>query len=113
MSTTQKSVGETTRKPRRDSHSAAREAVPPRRLRSRPCSDLIEPNGAARNDTASREKPASRNALDRAPIVASVEYTTPGSPLDERLRRVQTRALLELLGRHRAPKQPRGKENDC
>jgi hypothetical protein len=30
----------------------------------------------------------------------SIEYTKPGSPLDEHLRREQTRALLDLLADH-------------
>jgi hypothetical protein len=40
--------------------------------------------------------------------LVSVEYTKPGSPLDEQLRREQTHALLDLLAdrehRHRDPK---------
>ncbi|HEX4837436.1 MAG TPA: hypothetical protein VFV03_02790 [Solirubrobacteraceae bacterium] len=30
----------------------------------------------------------------------SVKYTKPGTPLDEQLRREQTRALLDLLADH-------------
>jgi hypothetical protein len=35
--------------------------------------------------------------LDEAPVVVTVEHTKPGSPLDEHLRREQTRVLLDLL----------------
>ena len=38
-----------------------------------------------------------RDDLASAPITISIEQTAPGSPLDERLRREQTRALLDLL----------------
>jgi hypothetical protein len=46
-------------------------------------------------------KPTQRRAihddLASAPITISIEQTAPGSPLDERLCREQTRALLDLL----------------
>lgn len=38
-----------------------------------------------------------RDDLASAPITISIEQTAPGSPLDERLCREQTRALLDLL----------------
>jgi hypothetical protein len=34
---------------------------------------------------------------DDAEIVINIEHTTPGTPLDDHLRKEQTRALLELL----------------
>ncbi len=46
-------------------------------------------------------KPTQRRAthddLASTRITISIEQTVPGSPLDERLRREQTRALLDLL----------------
>jgi hypothetical protein len=35
-------------------------------------------------------------------VVVSIEHTKPGSPLDEHLRREQTRALLDLLADYAA-----------
>jgi hypothetical protein len=40
----------------------------------------------------------------------SVEYTKPGSPLDEHLRREQTRALLDLLADHARRQRSRGSQ---
>src|SRR5258705_13813382 len=40
---------------------------------------------------------ATHDDLASAHITISIEEATPGSPLDERLRREQTRALLNLL----------------
>jgi hypothetical protein len=110
MSTTRKAAPKTPRKPRRDSHPATRSATPSGRLRSRPCSALIKPDGTPRNHATSSRKPASGDPLDGAPIVVSVEYTTPGSPLDEHLRREQTRALLNLLADHARRQRSRGSQ---
>jgi hypothetical protein len=110
MSTTRKPAPKTPRKPRRDSHPATQSAAPSGRLRSRPCSALIASNGAPRNHATSSGKPASSDPLDGAPIVVSVEYTTPGSPLDEHLRREQTRALLDLLADHARRQRRQGSQ---
>jgi hypothetical protein len=110
MSTTRKAVSKTPRKPRRDSHPATRSAAPSGRLRSRPCSALIKPDETPRNRAASSWKPAAGDPLEGAPIVVSVEYTKPGSPLDEHLRREQTRALLDLLADHARRQRSRGSQ---
>jgi hypothetical protein len=47
-----------------------------------------------------RTKPrraARKTVWDDAEIVVDIKYTEPGTPLDERLRAEQTRALLDLL----------------
>lgn len=95
-----KTTPKSPRTPRRGGHPATRSAVRSGRLRSRPCSALIEPNGAPRNHATPRRKSAASDPLDGAPIVVSVQYTKPGTPLDEQLRREQTRALLDLLADH-------------
>lgn len=60
-------------------------------------------------------EPARRRATDdlaSAEINISIEQTVPGTPLDERLRREQTRALLDLLvdvsARRRADRRQAG-----
>jgi hypothetical protein len=40
---------------------------------------------------------ARKTDWDDAEIVVDIQYTTPGTPLDDRLRIEQTRVLLELL----------------
>lgn len=107
MSTERKLAPKTPRKPCRNSHPATRPAAPSGRLRSRPCSALIASNDAPRNHATSSGKLVSSDSLDRAPIVISVEYTKPGSPLDEHLRREQARALLNLLADHACRNQNR------
>lgn len=95
---------------------ATKPAATVRTLRSRPGSALIEgddprPSGhpQKRASRARRPKrsPAPRDPLDGAPIVVSIEHTKPGSPLDEHLRREQTRALLDLLADHVARQRKR------
>jgi hypothetical protein len=46
--------------------------------------------------TPSRRRPT-HDDFANARITITIQQTTPGSPLDERLRREQTRALLDLL----------------
>lgn len=95
---------------------ATKPAATVRTLRSRPGSALIEgddprPSGHAPQRRRSRSdpsrSPAPRDPLDGAPIVVSIEHTKPGSPLDEHLRREQTRALLDLLADHVARQRKR------
>ena len=71
-------------------HTSGRSACPRKDLRS--AADRarhVEPKPARRR--------ATHNDLANARITISIEQTVPGSPLDERLRREQTRALLDLL----------------
>ncbi len=91
-------------------------AADARTLRSRPGSALIEddeprPSGHAPQRRRSRSGPnrsqAPSDPLDGAPIVVSIEHTKPGSPLDDHLRREQTRALLDLLADHVARQRKR------
>ena len=103
-----------------DTSSACPPATTPaaddRTLRSRPGSALIEdddsrPSGHAPQRRRSRSGPsrsqAPRDPLEGAPVVVSIEHTKPGSPLDEHLRREQTRALLDLLADHVARQRKR------
>jgi len=94
-----------TKSARRACNQTTRRAPAVRTLRSRPGSALIGSADASRRSRDSeqchgRPDPASDDPLDRAQIVVSIEHTTPGSPLDEQLRREQTRALLDLLADH-------------
>ena len=102
-------------------HQATPKAPAVRALRSRPGSALIEADGSrSSGHSRTRQRPpaAGRNAdgggaLDEAQIVVSVKYTKPGSPLDEYLRREQTRALLDLLAdRERRSKRIKGAKDD-
>jgi hypothetical protein len=71
-------------------HAGGRSACPRKDLRS--AADRarhVEPKPARRR--------ATHDDLATARITVSIEQTVPGSPLDERLRREQTRALLDLL----------------
>jgi hypothetical protein len=43
------------------------------------------------------ESAAKRTPLDDLDIEMKIEYTTPGTPLDDRLRREQAAAILALL----------------
>lgn len=56
-----------------------------------------EPRKARAN---SRRGPR-RTDWDDAKIVVNIEHTKPGTPLDDYLRKEQTRALLELLAAYR------------
>jgi hypothetical protein len=38
-----------------------------------------------------------KSAWDNAEVVVSIEYTRPGTALDDHLRKEQTRAVLDLL----------------
>ena len=44
-----------------------------------------------------RPRCARRSVWDDAQIVVNIEYTKPGTALDNHLRKEQTRALLDLL----------------
>jgi hypothetical protein len=44
-----------------------------------------------------RPRPARKSVWDDAEIVIDIEYTRPGTALDDHLRKEQTRALLDLL----------------
>lgn len=46
---------------------------------------------------APRRRGTRQNDWDNAKIVVNIEYTKPGTALDDYLRREQTRALLDLL----------------
>lgn len=68
--------------------------VAERRLRSGEVEDVRparEPGRSPRLDTPAKGDECGWK------VVASVEETPPGSPLDARLRREQTRAILELV----------------
>jgi hypothetical protein len=47
--------------------------------------------------TDARPRRARKSVWDDAEIVVDIEYTKPGTVLDEHLRKKQTRALLDLL----------------
>lgn len=64
-------------------------------------------HSAAAAAPAPSRSQAPRDPLEGAPVVVSIEHTKPGSPLDEHLRREQTRALLDLLADHVARQQKR------
>lgn len=55
------------------------------------------PNRARHVESKPNRRRAAHDDLTSAQITISVEQASPGSPLDERLRREQTRALLDLL----------------
>jgi len=95
-----KTTPKSPREPRRSSHPTTRSTTPSGGLRSRPCSALIGPDGTPGDHATSRQKPPASDPLDGAPMVVSVKYTKLGTPLDEQLRREQTRALLDLLADH-------------
>lgn len=48
-------------------------------------------------ETHTRPRRARRSVWDDAEIVVNIEYTKPGTALDDHLRKEQTRALLDLL----------------
>jgi hypothetical protein len=110
MTATRPTPQKTARTARRACPQAARPASPARTLRSRPGSALIDgsddpfPTGhpsKRRGAGGARRGPApGGDDLARAEVVVCVERAKPGSPLDERLRREQTLALLDLLADH-------------
>lgn len=50
-----------------------------------------------RDTPDARPRRARKSVWDDAEIVVNIEYTKPGTPLDDYLRKEQTRALLDLL----------------
>jgi hypothetical protein len=50
-----------------------------------------------RNTPDARPRRIRKDVWDDAKIVVNIEYTKPGTALDDHLRKEQTRALLDLL----------------
>jgi hypothetical protein len=64
-----------------------------------------------------RRAPARKTSDAEMEVVMSIEETTPGSDLDELLRREQTEAILELIAAHVAAQSrvhiaPRNMQNE-
>lgn len=56
-----------------------------------------EANGAEEARDTPRRRGARQNDWDDAKTVINIEYSKPGTALDDHLRKEQTRALLDLL----------------
>lgn len=67
MPATRKATPQSPREPRRGSHPAARPATPSGRLRSRPCSALIEPQNEQRKDASNRPRKRPASSKQRRP----------------------------------------------
>lgn len=56
-----------------------------------------EHENRGRDTAGARPRRARRSIWDDAEIVVNIEYTRPGTALDDHLRKEQTLALLDLL----------------
>lgn len=96
MSTTNTSRGQQPDRPQRS--RTATSARSRDHISRPPSKDLRSSAGRARCvQPGPDRRRATHDDLASAQITISIEEATPGSPLDERLRREQTRALLNLL----------------